>query len=88
MKTEITKKFLKQVNKTADKSTKKKLLDIIEKTQSANTLNDIPALKKLKGYKHTYRIRLGEFRIGIYIENNTVIFAAFDNRSDIYKHFP
>ncbi|KOH45659.1 hypothetical protein NC99_15180 [Sunxiuqinia dokdonensis] len=58
MKTEITKKFLKQVNKTADKSTKKKLLDIIEKTQSATTLNDIPALKKLKGYKHTYRIRL------------------------------
>lgn len=86
MKIEITKKFRKQVDKSADTKTKKKLLSILEQMQKASSLSDIHHLKKLKGYKNTYRIRLGEYRIGIYVENNVVIFAAFDNRSDIYKY--
>ncbi|QIA09987.1 type II toxin-antitoxin system RelE/ParE family toxin [Draconibacterium halophilum] len=61
---------------------------MIRQTQNANKLSNIPKLKKLKGYKHTYRIRLGEYRIGIHIEDNVVIFAAFDHRADIYKYFP
>jgi len=88
MKIEFTKKFQKQVVKSADRATKKKLLDIIQQTQQANSLTNISKLKKLKGYKNTYRIRLGDYRIGIYIQKDTVIFAAFDHRSDIYKYFP
>lgn len=45
-------------------------------------------LKKLSGYKNSYRIGLGSYRIGIVIDDKTVIFAAFDHRSDIYKYFP
>ena len=88
MKIEITKKFGKQVSKSADSATKRKLHEIISQIQNANTLKEIPKLKKLKGNKHTYRIRLGEYRIGIHIQDNTIIFAAFDHRSDIYKYFP
>ena len=88
MKTEFTKKFSKQVNKSADKFIKKELFAIIKQAQSAQKIEDIPKLKKLKGYKHTYRIRLGEYRIGIHLNKQTVIFAAFDHRSDNYKNFP
>jgi len=88
MKIEITKKFRKQVSKSTDRLTKKKLHKIIQQTQNANTLSEIPKLKKLKGYKQTYRIRLGEYRIGIHIQDNTIIFAAFDHRANIYKYFP
>ena len=42
----------------------------------------------LTGFKNCYRIRLGNYRIGLLVEDKTVIFAAFDHRSGIYKYFP
>lgn len=49
---------------------------------------DIPALKKLKGNQHYYRIRKGEFRIGVRIEGDEVVFLRCMARKDIYKYFP
>jgi mRNA interferase RelE/StbE len=51
-------------------------------------LKDIINLKKLSGYKSAFRIRIGDYRIGVIIENDTVIFVAFAHRKDIYHRFP
>lgn len=72
MQLEITRKFQKQVSGCNDKKVK----------------SEIKNLKKLKGYKNYFRIRLGDYRIGIQITENKIIFAAFDKRADIYKYFP
>ncbi|MCF8308850.1 MAG: type II toxin-antitoxin system RelE/ParE family toxin [Bacteroidales bacterium] len=48
----------------------------------------MPNLKKLKGYKDYYRIRLSDYRIGIQIKDDTVFFVVFGHRKDIYKKFP
>ncbi|MDB5226116.1 MAG: hypothetical protein JWN78_309, partial [Bacteroidota bacterium] len=32
-------------------------------------------------------IRIGDYRIGIKVENEVVYFAAFEHRKDIYKSF-
>ena len=49
---------------------------------------DIDSVKKLKGYDNYYRIRKGDFRIGIKIEGATVTFLRCLPRKDIYKYFP
>ena len=88
MQIEITRKFRKQVDDCKDQRIRSKILSIIENVISADKTNDFHNLKKLTGHKNSYRIRLGTYRVGIIIEGNTVIFAAFDHRSDIYKYFP
>ena len=88
MQIEITRKFRKQVQECKDQRTKSNVLKIIEAVASSTSLNGFPNLKKLTGHKNSYRIRSGDYRIGIVIDNGTVIFAAFNSRSDIYKHFP
>ncbi|MCB0846226.1 MAG: type II toxin-antitoxin system RelE/ParE family toxin [Bacteroidetes bacterium] len=52
-------------------------------------------LKKLQGFENYYRIKLGDYRIGIEIEKspeNTgeeiVTFIRFIHRKDIYRYFP
>ncbi|WP_202807006.1 type II toxin-antitoxin system RelE family toxin [Planktothrix agardhii] len=45
-------------------------------------------LKKLQGYDTFYRIRLGNYRIGIELNEDTIIFTRFLHRKDIYKFFP
>ena len=88
MQIELTRKFQKQVSTYNDQHLRLKIHAIIEAVIASDNMNEFPNLKKLTGYKNSYRIRLGSYRIGIVIENKTVIFAAFDHRSDIYKYFP
>lgn len=88
MQIEITHKFQKQVEECNDRRQRSKILRIIEAVSASDNMNGFPNLKKLIGYKNCYRIRIGDYRIGIVVDNNIVIFAAFDSRSDIYKHFP
>ena len=42
----------------------------------------------MKGFKNFYRIRVGDYRIGISLERGVVTFLAFAHRKDIYKKFP
>ena len=50
--------------------------------------SEISSLKKLKGFDEYYRIRKGDFRIGIKITNSEVTFLRCLSRKDIYKYFP
>jgi mRNA-degrading endonuclease RelE of RelBE toxin-antitoxin system len=49
---------------------------------------DIGNLKKLKGDENAYRIRIGDYRLGIFFDGETVIFARVLHRKDIYRYFP
>ncbi len=62
-----------------------KLIRLVELEENLNT---IPHLKKLAGHKSAYRVRIGDYRVGLFYENNTVIFARIIHRKDIYKVFP
>jgi mRNA interferase RelE/StbE len=88
MQIEVSRKFQKQLKACKDIGIRSKVLTIIEAVATSATIQDIPNLKKLSGFKNSFRIRMGDYRIGIVIEETTVIFAAFDHRSDIYKYFP
>lgn len=51
-------------------------------------INEIKNLKKLKGYKSFYRIRVGDYRIGFRLDNNKVVLMRVLHRKDIYRYFP
>jgi mRNA interferase RelE/StbE len=88
MQIEFTKKFGKQVDKCRDKTIRSNLSKTIINIQSAQKFTEIKNLKKLKGHKNFFRIRVGDYRVGIAVQDKKVILAAFDHRSDIYKYFP
>ena len=44
--------------------------------------------KKLKGYKSYYRIKIGDYRIGVEIENDVIDFILISHRKNIYNLFP
>lgn len=80
--------FEKDLLKINNRRIKRKLIQIIEEIKQAKNQQKIRNLKKLQGYKTYYRIRIGDYRIGIEIVNNKVIFTRILNRKDIYKYFP
>ena len=67
---------------------KSSVIKTIELVESAKNLSEIPNLKKLKGHKSAFRIKVGDYRIGIFVEGKTVEMARVVHRKDIYKVFP
>jgi mRNA interferase RelE/StbE len=84
----INKTFLKELAKlpTSERQKIEKL--VFNDITRLNTLDDIPGIKKLKGYHHYYRIRFGNYRAGIKIQNNRLVFERLLHRKDIYKFYP
>ncbi len=58
--------------------------------ESVDNLSQIPNLKKLKGQKNKvyYRSRIGNYRVGLIIKQDIVVFVRFLNRKEIYRYFP
>lgn len=83
-----TKTITKDVRKIKDKKLADKLTAIIQQLKTSSSLEEIQQLKKLKGHPAAYRIRVGDYRLGFYYEENTVILARMVKRSVIYKLFP
>jgi mRNA interferase RelE/StbE len=88
MKIEFKKSFLKELKKLKSKSLQHSIFECIVQVESADNINLIKNLKKLAGYDAHYRIRVGEYRIGVKIEKDLVYFVVFEHRKDIYKGFP
>jgi mRNA interferase RelE/StbE len=64
-----------------------RLKEIINLIQQSSNFSDLNA-EKLSGSKDAYRIRLGNYRLGIYKEDNKVILSRVLNRKEIYRYFP
>ena len=84
----INKKFLKDLAQLPDGQRKKIEVFVFHEAKNFHSLSDIPSLRKLKGYKSYYRIRFGEYRVGLSIRNNVLTFERLLHRKDIYKYYP
>jgi mRNA interferase RelE/StbE len=60
----------------------------LEKIPQCQKLTEISNLKKIKGANNAYRIRVGDYRIGVFIENETVTFSRVLHRKEVYRYFP
>lgn len=77
------------MDKISDEAVKNKIVEVIINVEEANSLHEISQLKKLKGFKNYYRIRLGDYRIGLEVQNNDmVIFVLIAHRKEVYRRFP
>ena len=83
----ITKTFEKQL-KLVPKYIRESAIAVLEALETAKKVTEIKDLKKLSGYTNYYRIRIGNYRMGLQIINPTIIVVTILHRGTIYKLFP
>lgn len=88
MKVEFRKQFVSNMLGIKDKHLADEIEFAIENIFDSNAINEIIGIKKLTGFKDYYRIKIGDYRIGIKISGKTAIVICLLHRSVIYKHFP
>ena len=88
MEVKFSKPFEKDLRAITEKAVVLKVEEIISVLRHANLLAEMENIKKLKGHKDCYRIRLGNYRLGLQLEGKTVGLARLMHRKEIYRHFP
>ena len=88
MKLEFDERFYKRLKKIKDKELLLKIKKAILNMEAAEKTQDILHLKKLEGAGNYYRIRIGDYRIGMELENEVFWLITIAHRNEIYKFFP
>jgi mRNA interferase RelE/StbE len=82
------KSFEKDIRKLKGTNIPNRIKKVIGKIENTNSVDEIPNIKKIKGYTKFYRIKIGKYRIGVETTEKSLIFLRCLHRKDIYKHFP
>lgn len=89
MKINIKKSFERDVDNITEKKLLLNLQKIISKLENSKSIHEIQHVKKIKGYNSFYRIKIGDYRLGLEaVSNQEVILIRFLNRKEVYRYFP
>lgn len=83
-----TNAFLKDLSKLPSPDQEKIEQLAFEWVPSCTVYTQIFGLQKLKGFSSYYRLRAGDYRIGISITEDDLIFMRVLHRKEIYRRFP
>jgi mRNA interferase RelE/StbE len=86
---EYTKRFLKELSALPLEIQSRVEPVIFQQLESENPF-ELGFLQKMKGYPDKYKIRMGDYRIGITVEKSTktLVCERIAHRREIYRIFP
>ena len=88
MNTRFRESFDQDLSALADAGLRRRIRRMIEQVEAARSFQQIPNLKRLDARGKYYRIRVGDYRVGLVFEQGAVTFVRCLNRKEIYRYFP
>ncbi len=89
MRVQFTKSFARDLRKhRKNQELLGQVQRIIENVEQAEAVSELTNLKQLKAEGRYFRIRTGDYRIGVTIEEDLVAFIRVLHRKEIYRFFP
>ena len=82
------KSFARDLRQIQDKALLNRLREVMQEIEAATGIQDLTGLKKLGRESAHYRLRLGDYRLGLIIEADTATLVRILHRKDIYRYFP
>ncbi len=88
MKVKYSKKFLKQLAAVPSDIRSKIESFVFDELVSTTSIYEMGRVEKMKGYDGFYKVRFGNYRLGLVIENEMITVKTVMHRREIYKFFP
>jgi mRNA interferase RelE/StbE len=88
VKTAYRKKFLKDLAVIPSQTRRRIEVFAFEEALQLASLAESGKIEKLKVAQAYYRVRFGDYRVGLRLEGDTLVFERALHRKDIYKVFP
>jgi mRNA-degrading endonuclease RelE of RelBE toxin-antitoxin system len=89
LKVEYRKLFLKDLKNLKKQPVYQQIYELsFNMLDSCESLQALPNLKALVGTSNRYRIRVGDYRIGLELNGDTVELMRVLHRREFYRYFP
>jgi len=89
MEIQYRKLFLKDLKRLKGQPVHRQAINLVFTTlPEAKKLKDIANVKAMKGYPHRYRIRIGNYRVGVEVHGDAVEVMRVLHRREFYRYFP
>ena len=80
--------FNRDLRRIRDRDVRQRLTLKIQEIEAASNFTQMTDVLKMQGYDIHYRIRVGNYRLGIAVEGDVVTLLRFGHRRDFYRGFP
>jgi mRNA interferase RelE/StbE len=88
MELKFDRRFLRDVRKTNDATLLRRVEKALGELKTADSLEEVRSVSKLSGFADCYRMRVGDYRIGLIRFSDRVEVVRFLHRSVVYERFP
>ncbi|NEO14397.1 MULTISPECIES: type II toxin-antitoxin system RelE/ParE family toxin [Moorena] len=89
MEIEYRELFLKDLKRLKKQPVYRRIMEVaFEIIPKAAELKELSNVKPLKGYPNRYRIRVGDYRIGIEVHGDKLEMMRVLHRREFYRYFP
>ena len=88
MKVEPNRGFTRDLSRIRSSELRQRVLRKIKELEAASAITDVRGVIKMTGEGSYYRIRIGEYRLGIAVDGDEATLLRFLHRSEIYQSFP
>ena len=88
MKVEYNRGFTRDLRRVRSSELRQRVLRKIEELEGASVITEVRGIARMAGEETYYRIRIGEYRLGLAVEGDEVTLLRFLHRREIYQFFP
>jgi len=80
--------FAKDLRALKDKALVERIKELIANVEAAQSLAEVANLRKMHGGGGYYRVRIGDYRVGLATEVGVVVFVRVLHPREVYRYFP
>lgn len=89
MKVQYRQTFLKDLKQLKSSESYQRIYELAFTTlENISSLDEILDIKAMKGYPNRYRIRIGNYRLGIEVNGDLIEVMRVLHRREFYRYFP
>ena len=89
MELEYRASFVRDLGRIRNADLRRRVNRIVEDLEAAATIAEVPGAARIKSTSgRFYRIRIGDYRVGLALNADTCILVRCLHRRDIYRRFP
>ena len=89
MKVESNSRFIRDISRISAPALARRVNQKIAEIEAAASIRDVSNVRRLNTPSGIhYRVRIGDYRLGIIVEGEVAVLVAFGPRDDIYRRFP
>ena len=80
--------FTRDLRRIRSAQVRQRVFRKVEELEAAPTIGDVSGIRRLTTDGRYYRIRIGDYRLGITMEGDVAVLVRFLHRREIYRVYP